>query len=364
MIELDGSYGEGGGALVRTALALSTITGKEFKIINIRSGRNQPGLKAQHLHSINALKEICNAETNEIELGSTELWFKPGKIKSGIFKVDIETAGSITLLLQALILPCLFAPNKVTLKVKGGTCGKWQASVDFLQNVLLPHIQRFVEKIELKVIKRGYYPKGNGEISLEINPRFKITEYESFSQFNEDLIYRTAKIDLIKQGEIEQIRGIVNVSKELEDKEVGERIKRAAQSSLNNFNVPMNIRVEYVSALSVGGEINLWAIFSQNGRVDFDNPVIIASEALVERNQSSEHIGKNVAEKLKKEIESEAATDEHLADQLISFMALLPESQIKTSKVSEHTHTNIYVVEKFLAVGFKVDGDNISVKQR
>src|SRR3989344_2755263 len=108
MIELDGNYGEGGGALVRVALALSTLTGKEFKVINIRAGREQGGLKAQHLTAIKALKEITGAETNEVSLGSTELYFKPGKFKRGTYEIDIGTAGSITLLLQALILPAMF----------------------------------------------------------------------------------------------------------------------------------------------------------------------------------------------------------------------------------------------------------------
>ncbi|MBI4981070.1 hypothetical protein HZC30_05955 [Candidatus Woesearchaeota archaeon] len=149
MIQLDGSYGEAGGALVRVALALSTLTGQEFKVTNIRANRPEPGLKAQHLEAINALKQICTAETNEIKLGTTELYFTPGKIKRGIYEIDIGTAGSISLVLQALILPCLFAPGKVTLKIKGGTCGRWQASVYYLQNILLPHLHRFAEKIEL-----------------------------------------------------------------------------------------------------------------------------------------------------------------------------------------------------------------------
>jgi len=107
MIEIDGSYGESGGSLVRVALALATLTGKEFKITNIRLGKKDPGLKAQHLHAIKALKEICSAKTNEIELGSDFLHYIPGKIKSGTYQIDIGTAGSISLLLQALIIPSI-----------------------------------------------------------------------------------------------------------------------------------------------------------------------------------------------------------------------------------------------------------------
>lgn len=356
MIELDGNYLEGGGALVRVALALSTLTGQEFKVTNIRAGRDVGGLKAQHLEAIKALKQLCQAETNEIKIGSTELWFKPGKIKKGTYEIDIGTAGSITLLLQALILPCLFAPGKITLKIKGGTCGKWQASVDYLQNVLLPHLQKFVEKLELKVWKRGYYPEGGGEISLEISPRWNLAEFQT-----EEFQNKVPKIKLTRQGTLEQIRGIVNVSAQLEEKEVGERIKTITESYLRKYAIPINIIIEYAKTLSVGGEIVLWALFSENGQVNFDNPIILGSDALVEKNKSSEEIGKEAAEKLKQEIDSGTAVDGHLADQLLQFMALLPGSEIKCQKISPHALTNIYVIEKFLPVKFIVEDKMIKI---
>ena len=364
MIELDGSYGEGGGSLTRVALALSTLTGQEFKVTNIRAGRKVPGLKAQHLHAIKALKEICNAETNDIDIGSKELHFNPGKIKRGIYEIDIGTAGSISLLLQALILPCMFAPGKVTLKVKGGTCGKWQASVDYLQNVLLPHLQRFVEKIELKVLRRGYFPKGGGLVSLEITPRFKLNKYDSFNALYEELQFKAAKIKLIQQGTLEQIRGVINVSSELEEKGVGERIKKVAVGNLKEYEIPINIREEYVQSLSTGGEIVLWALFSNEGRMDFDNPVILGAGALVERGKRSEEVGKEAVERLKVEIDASFPVDRYLADQLICFMGMLPGSEIEVREVSKHAHTNIYVVEKFLPVGIKVENNRISVEEK
>ncbi len=361
MIQLNGSYEEGGGALVRTALALSTLTGKDFKVTNIRSNRPEPGLKAQHLTAINALKEICQAQTNVIELSSTELYFKPGKVKKGIYEIDIGTAGSITLLLQALILPCLFAPGKITLNITGGTCGKWQASVDYLQNILLPHLHRFAENIDLKILKRGYYPKGGGQVRLTISPKLKIDDFKSGCR---ELQLKTAKIILTELGTLEQLKGVVNISSELQGKEVAERIKTAAAGSLKEYPAPINIRIEYVNSLSPGGEILLWGIFSQKGKVDFDNPVFLTGDALVEKGKSSEQIGKEAAEKLKQQIESKAAVDEHLADQLIQFMGLLPGSKIKGGKISKHVYTNIYVAEKFLPVKFKVEENLISVEEQ
>lgn len=364
MIELDGSFGEGGGSLCRTALALSALTGKEFRVTKIRAGRKDPGLKAQHLHAIKALKEICQAETNEVEIGSSELTFRPGKVKSGTYNIDIGTAGSITLLLQALILPSMFAPGKVTLNITGGTCGKWQASVDYLQNILLPHLQKFVGKIELKILKRGYYPKGGGKISLGVSPKYKIKDYPDFSAFNEELKNKVPKIKLIEPGKLEQIRGIINISQQLEEKKVAERIKDSAEDCLKKYQVPLSIRMEYAETFSPGGDVLLWAVFSKKGDVSYNNPVLLGSDCLVEKGKKSEQIGKEATGNLIKEIDSGAAVDAHLADQLISYMALLPESEIKASKVSNHAKTNIYVVEKFLEVKFGVEGERIRVESK
>ncbi len=364
MIELDGSHLEGGGALVRVALALSALTGKEFNVTNIRSGRAEKGLKAQHVHAIKALKQLCNAETSEVDIGVTELHFKPGKLQSGIYEIDIGTAGSITLLLQALILPALFAPAKVTFKITGGTCGKWQASVDYLQNILLPHLQRFAEKIELKIVKRGYYPQGGGKMVLEISPKVKRKDFAAFSDFCTELSKISPPIVLTEPGKLEQVRGIVNVSADLQEKEVAERIKRAAEDSLKNYEVPVTVRIEYVQSLSVGGEVLLWGVFSQGGKINPVNPVLLAGDALVELGKKSEQIGKEAAEKVRQEIESNAAVDHYLADQLIMFMGLLPGSTIKVGEVSNHTKTNIHIVEQFLPVQFQVDNATIRVQRK
>ncbi|MBT4936213.1 RNA 3'-terminal phosphate cyclase [Candidatus Woesearchaeota archaeon] len=359
MIQLDGSYGEGGGSLTRVALALSSLTGKEFTVNNIRAGRPNPGLKAQHLHAIKALTQLCNAETNDVDIGSTELHFKPGKIKSGKYDIDIGTAGSITLLLQALILPSLFAPSKVTLHIKGGTCGKWQASVDYLQNVLLPHVAKFAEKIELKVLKRGYYPKGGGEVQVEISPKIKLNNFDTVQQFLEEIELKVPKIDLVTQGNLEQIKGIVNVSSELETKKVGERITQSTERELKKYEVPIQIRVDYAKTQSVGGELLLWALYSTNDSIDFDNPTRLGSSALIEKGKTSEEIGKEAARDLQKEIDSGASVDRNLADQLIMFMGILPGSQINVRDVSNHAKTNMYIVEKFLNIGYKVEGTTI-----
>lgn len=360
MITLDGSYGEGGGALVRTALALSTLTGQEFTVTNIRSGREQPGLKAQHLTAITALQEICQAETNAITIGSSELWFKPGKIRSGTYPIDIGTAGSITLLLQSVLLPSLFAPGKITLTITGGTCGKWQASVDYLQHILLPQLRKFVKRIELQIIKRGYYPKGGGQIILEISP--KIKDFTDQKTFFQELHQQVPAITLTSFEKWEQIRGIINLSKELQEKEVGERIKTAAEKTLKSSRLPTAIRIEYVDSHSVGGEVLLWAVGTKDGDVDVNNPLLLGSDVLIEKGKTSEHLGTEVAEKLLREINGGFPVDPHLADMLVPFLALRPGSALATREITPHALTNMHVVEQFLPVKFQYDQHAITVR--
>src|SRR3989338_5794497 len=130
MMQLDGSYGEAGGSIARVALALSTLTQQPFSITDIRKNRPQPGLKNQHLFCIKALEKLCNASSEGAALGSTELKYWPGKIEGKTIDVDIETAGSISLFLQAILLPSMFANKPVKLNVIGGTDGKWAAPIE------------------------------------------------------------------------------------------------------------------------------------------------------------------------------------------------------------------------------------------
>ncbi len=362
MIALDGSFGEGGGALVRTALALSMFTGKPFRVTNVREGRKQPGLKAQHLRAIEALKTIApGTKTSIVEMGTTEFWFHPGEIKSGHYSFDIKTAGSITLFLQAILLPCLFAPGKVTLNVKGGTCGKWQASVDYMQQILLPNLQRFAKKLNLSITKRGYYPKGGGEITLEITPKNKQKEHDNHMMLLDEISKTTKTIQHTTQGECEYFKGFINTSKDLTELDVARRVESAASASLRNMGIPISIDNGYFPALSTGGELLLWSVHSKNGEINPTDCVRLATSVLIEKGISSEEIGQKAAKNLKLIMDTKAATDFFLADQLLIFMAILPGSSITASKITEHTKTNIHIIEHFLDCKFKLDENKITV---
>jgi len=358
MIELDGSYLEGGGSIARIALALSTLTHQPFEIENIRRNRPQPGLKNQHLFCIKALEKLCNARVENAFLGSTSIKYVPGKIEGKTIDVDIQTAGSITLFLQSLLLPSMFANKPVKFNIIGGTDTKWSPSFDYFNNVFLPQIQKYAN-IECKLLRRGYYPKGNGKVEIKIKPKFSIINFNNFDDFLNELRNKVHGINLVEQGHLIQIKGISHASLNLQDAQVAERQAKTAEISLKNYGCPISIQIEYNDTLSTGSGLTLWAIFSKDkDEIDSRNPIRLGSDALGERGKKAEVVGQEAAKKLTGEIESRAPVDAHLADQILKFMALVSNSNIKPSKITNHTKTNIYTIEKFLGKTFNIDKNN------
>ena len=345
MLKIDGNYGEGGGQVARTALALSTITGKPFESFNIRHGRKVSGLKAQHVKCVQGLERLANAKAKYAIIGSEIIQYTPGKIRPQTLTIDIGTAGSISLLLQSILLPCFFADGKIHLKITGGTSGKWAMPFDFFQNVFVPQIKRFCKSINVKIEKRGYYPKGGGKIDIKIRP---LEDKSSAPSFNST-----------EQGKLIQIKGISHASKHLEKAEVAERQARAAKLLLKKFDVPIDIQTEYADTFSPGSGITLWAIFSKDpNEIDVNNPIILGADALGERGKKAEIVGKEAAENLIKEIESNAPVDNHTADNIIPFLALFG-GKIKVSTITKHCRTNMWVCEQFLGKVFDVEGNII-----
>lgn len=355
MIKIDGSWGEGGGAIVRVALALSTITQKPFEVYDIRKGRKDSGLKNQHLYCVKSLQELCSASVEGAELGSLFLKYYPKKLITKNLSIDIETAGSITLLLQSLLLPSMFASKSLTLTIIGGTDVKWSMPYDYLNNVLLPQLQRFA-KVEAKLLKRGYYPKGNGKVEIKISPKFKLNDFSSFDDFHQHLKQNIYPYNLIDQHHLIQIKGISHASEDLQNAKVAERQAESALSILKQkYNVPIQITTQYQDTLSTGSGITLWAIFSKNrDDIDENNPIRIGADALGEQGKRAEIVGEEVAKNIIKEIESKAPVDRHLADQILPFMALIGDSKIKASEITNHCRTNIHTIQQFLGNIFKI----------
>ena len=357
MIKLDGSYLEGGGSIARVALAFSTIIHKPFEITDIRKNRPQPGLKNQHLFCIKALEKLCKAKTEGAFLGSTSLQYFPGKIEGKTIDIDIQTAGSISLFLQAILLPSIFANKIVRLNITGGTGGKWAAPIDYFKEVFLPQLQKYAT-IDCKLIKRGYYPKGNGKVQLKNTPIYKISDFSDFNEFYNNIKNNAPKINLTEQGNLIQIKGISHASLDLQKADVTERQAKAAEMALKNYNCPINIQTEYSKTLSIGSGITLWAIFStKKDEIDIKNSIRLGSDALGEKGKKAEIVGKEAAQMLVTEIESKSPVDLHLADQILPFIALTS-GKIKTSKITNRTKTNIYTIEKFLGKTFSIGENN------
>jgi len=347
MIQLNGSHGEGGGSIARVALALSTLLRKPFSISAIRQNRPQPGLKNQHLYCIKALQKLCNAQAVGADLGSLNLSYIPGIFKGKKIEVDIETAGSIPLFCQAVILPALFADKTTTLTVTGGTDGKWASSFDYFKEVFLPTLSRFAD-VECRLLRRGYYPKGQGKAELKIKPHLHFAD----SLLSE--IQGSIKPYLLgSKGTIVHIKGISHASAELEQAHVAERQAKSAKLVLAAANCPVSIHCEYQRTESIGSGITLWAAFENPSRRS--EMITIGSDTLGEKGKRAEVVGMEAAQELMGYIKSDAAIDVHLADQILPYMALLPESAIRTSKITDHMRSNIYTITHFLNATYTIN---------
>ncbi len=339
MLNIDGSYGEGGGSIVRLAVALSAITQKPIKIINIRKNRDSPGLKEQHLQAIRAVKELCDGELKGDKLGSTEIEFIPKEIKAKKLNVKIGTAGSVGLLLQCLLPVAFFSKNKVEINIQGGgTFGTHSPNSLYLKNILLPAIKKLGFNAEIEIKREGFFPKGGAVVNAFINP-----------------VKEIKPLILEDRDKLIEIKGEVIVEKTLEKANVASRISSAAKQILSKtFTVPIRINTNYVKAICPGAGILVYAYY-QNCRIAWDS--------LGERGKSSEAVGKEAALGLLKQTALDCTVDEYLADQLLIYLALCKEkSIIKFPVLSNHAKTNIWLIKHFLKADFNIKNNTLEVK--
>ncbi|MCC7574756.1 RNA 3'-phosphate cyclase [Candidatus Woesearchaeota archaeon] len=329
MIEIDGSHAEGGGSILRMSLALSIHTKQPFRITNIRRQRKKPGLNSQGLTSVILAKEICNAKVVGLKRGAYELEFYPGEISSKNVNVDIGSAGSIFLVIQSIFLPCILSGKKFSFNIKGGTDVAWSPGYDYFKEVFLPFFEN-QGRFECKLLKRGYYPKGRGEITLKI---------EGFKNLKLDPLI------LDKPGRLITIKGASNASKDLEELNFADEEANNVISQLTDFKVPINITRTYAEAESTGSGLLLYGIFEQEEGKIFRTGTYRVSPKM------KETMSEEVVSEFKKLIEQDIPIDEFFADQVIPFLAIT-KGRIKTIPIdkhlSRHLESNIYVAEKFL----------------
>ena len=331
MIEIDGSYLEGGGQIIRTAAALACVTGKPCRVYNIRANRPNPGLRAQHLNGLKALAELCNAKLKGATMGSTEITFEPGAIKGGEIEIRIPTAGSIGLIFQILSLPACFAERETLVK-GGATYGKFAPPIDYINLVLLPLLQKLGYKASINIIKHGFYPKGGAEVEIHIEP-----------------VKKLRGISLTERGKLKEIKGVSVASELLKQRNVAERQRAEAERMLSLKGFSANIKEIYSPSLNPGSGITLVGVFENTG---------LGADSLGEKGKSAELVGRECAEKLVNTLQTNACLDEHAADQVLPFIAVASgESEITVSRITLHCITNAWVIEKFLPVKFEIIGE-------
>ena len=330
-LKINGEHGEGGGQIIRSAITLSCITKQPIHLENIRKNRKVIGLRPQHLTAIKIIQKITNAEVIGAEIGSTELKFIPGNVKSLELIEDVGTAGSISLILQVLIPVVAISQKKLDLKIKGGTDVLWSPSIDYTQYVLREAYSRMGIKFSLELCKRGYYPKGGGEINLHVNPsNLKSISFTKRKTNSVKLICTYSKISIEK---------IKNEVKEIKQKLTKE-----------NFIVETEIKNE--EATDSGASMLIYSI---------DEHSIIGIDALFDK--KTQKFDLNIDEFIKNSV----GIDGNLADMLVVTASLGHEKTIfRVKEISKHLETNLFVTSKITGckygIGKLTDGYEVIIE--
>jgi len=336
-VEIPGDMLEGGGQIVRTSIALAALLGKNIHVRNVRAKRTPPGLKAQHLTGVKAVAALSKAHCTGLEIGSKEFTFEPHTKLSGRFRFDVGTAGSISLVLQALMPAAAFAPGRLTMEITGGTDVRWSPTIDYLRFVKLPMLAKMGYEAQLKVLKRGHYPKGGGHVVVEIDPPKRLN-----------------RIRLTSQDGIQRVHGLSHCVKL--PRHVADRQARAANDILRRSGFS-EVRIDIESYdierdyhLGPGSGVVLYA--------ETGSGSIIGADAIGDKGKPAEKVGSEAAERLLVEIKAGAPVDRHLVDMLIPYTAVAKgSSEILTSEITLHTLTNIRVTELIAGVQFRVKGE-------
>lgn len=327
MIEIDGSHGEGGGQLLRMAVALATITGQGLRLCNVRARRANPGLAPQHLAAVTAVAALCGAEVEGLQVKSQEIVFHPQALRGGEFQFDVGTAGSVTLVLQAVLPVALACAQPVAMRITGGTDVRDAPPLDYLRHVFLPLLSRMGGRVLLEEARRGYYPRGGGEVRVEVQA----------GETLKPLVMET-------RGALRAVGGVAHTANL--PAHITARMARAAQQALAPLAPPQiaQLLLAWPQAMGQGGAIVLWAL-SEGG--------VLGAAATAQRGVPAERLGDEAGRALRAEIESGATLDVHAADQLLVYAALASgPSRLTARTLSSHARTTMWLIEQFLPVAF------------
>ena len=329
-INIDGSYGEGGGQIVRTSLSLAMITRQSLKLVNIRGGRKKSGLRPQHLTAVQACASVCGAKVVGAKLGARNLSFTPGPIAPSSYEFHIGTAGAATLVLQTILPPLSLARGISNLVVSGGTHVPWSPTYHYFEQVFIATINRLGFRCEPQLNRWGWYPKGGGEIQT------RVESHKPSESFN-----------LQQPFELRRVTGISASSRLPEHIRV--RQKKQLQLRLKKAGIEANIELLDVRARNPGTLVFLCAQGKDS---------VAGFSSLGARGKRAEQVADEAADALFYFLESKAALDSNLADQILIYLANIPgEHQFTTTRITQHLLTNAWVIEKFLPVQLEIVGD-------
>lgn len=329
---MDGSVGEGGGQILRTSVAFSAILGRPVEIVNIRAKRDNPGLRPQHVGAIQAVASLCDGTSENLKVGADWIRFAPGPVKSAALKLDVGSAGSITLILQAVIPAASLGRGRVELEITGGTDVKWSPTINYFQNVVLAAYRLVGVDCQLEVVRRGYYPKGGGVVRGWVKPA-------------EDL----KPVTLLSLTSAPA--SVVSVCSNL-PKSVAERQLTAAVNYLFMKGVKCESKsVSMEDSISVGSTILVYSVGPTGP--------FLGADSLGERGKPAEQVGREAAQLFMRELGFGAPLDRHVADMLVSLLAFAEgESRFRVSSVTQHLTTNLYVASQFTGCKFKVSEES------
>jgi RNA 3'-terminal phosphate cyclase (ATP) len=326
MLEIDGSHGEGGGQLIRTAVALAAVTGRSIRVLDARARRDPPGLAAQHLAAVRAVAALCDAEIAGLAPQATSFTFVPRGLRGGTFRCDVGTAGSVTLVLQGLLPAAVCAPAPVRFAVSGGTDVRAAPPLDYFRRVLLGLLHRMGVGAECAVRRRGYYPRGGGEVEIAVSPG------------------RPRAIVLEQAGRVLHVGGLAHVAGL--PAHVAQRMSRSAAAELAAHRPEIDMLVlGHEEAAGQGGAIVAWARTEQS---------VLGAGRVAERGVRAESLGASAGGELAADLAAGAGVDVHAADQLPVYLALAGAGAFTTRTISPHAETAMWLVAQFLPVSFEV----------
>ncbi|XP_039266485.2 RNA 3'-terminal phosphate cyclase-like [Styela clava] len=332
--EIDGGIMEGGGQILRIAIALCSIQHKPISISRIRANRTNPGLRPQHMTGMQLVRDLCSGQLTGDQVGAQHVTFIPGMLQSGTFLADTGTAGAVSLLLQ-VALPCLmFTPGTSHLTLRGGTNAEMAPQIDYTTCVLKPMLELFGVRMDCRIVTRGYFPRGGGEVTVQSSP-----------------VRQLRAVDLTNFGTIKRITGRAFVAGVIPFK-IAQQMAKSATSVLwrTYREVPINIQaVQEPKNAVVGNGTGIIVV------AETTTGCRLSGSSLGRKGIQAEQVGADAAEMLLRNLSYGCCVDEYLQDQLIIYMALAAgRSRLKTGPITLHTQTAMHIAQMMTQAQFSL----------